>query len=49
LYVLDKNKKIVAKRIGAEQLEGFFHDYLKSIDNPKYTNFKKDTGEPAAH
>lgn len=47
LYVLDKNKKIVAKRLGAEQLEGFFHDYLKSVDNPKYTNFKKDIPENA--
>lgn len=45
LYVLDKDKKIIAKRLGAEQLEGFFHDYLKSIDDKRYANFKKESQE----
>jgi peroxiredoxin len=33
MYILDENKKILAKRIGVEQLEDFFNNYLK--DKPK--------------
>ena len=42
VFVLDKNKEIIAKRIGIEQLEGFFHRYLKMIGDEHYKNFILD-------
>jgi peroxiredoxin len=44
LFILDKDKKIIAKRLGADQLEGFFHNYLKSRDDKRYVNFANDAG-----
>ena len=32
IYILDKDKKIIAKRIGAEQVE----DFIKHEIDPKY-------------
>jgi thiol-disulfide isomerase/thioredoxin len=43
VFVLDKNKKIIAKRIGVEQLEGFFHQYMKNTGDENYINFELDT------
>jgi thiol-disulfide isomerase/thioredoxin len=40
LFVLDKDKKIIAKKLGVEQLEDFFHNYLKSKDDPRYSKFE---------
>jgi thioredoxin-related protein len=42
VFVLDKNKEIIAKRIGVEQLEGFFHRYLKLEGDERYKNFILD-------
>jgi hypothetical protein len=42
VFVLDKNKKIIAKRIGVEQLEGFFHQYMKNTGDENYMNFELD-------
>jgi len=42
VFVLDKNKEIIAKRIGVEQLDGFFHRYLKLEGDERYKNFILD-------
>jgi thiol-disulfide isomerase/thioredoxin len=42
VFVLDKNKEIIAKRIGTEQLEGFFHRHLKLNGDERYINFILD-------
>jgi thiol-disulfide isomerase/thioredoxin len=42
VFVLDKNKKIIAKRIAVEQLEGFFHQYMKNNGDENYKNFELD-------
>ncbi|MCB0509668.1 MAG: DUF5106 domain-containing protein [Chitinophagales bacterium] len=42
VFILDKDKKIIAKKIGVEQLENFFHQYLKSIGDDRYKNFTFD-------
>jgi peroxiredoxin len=42
VFVLDRNKEIIAKRIGVEQLEGFFHRYLKLKGDERYINFVLD-------
>lgn len=53
VYVLDKDKRIIAKRIGIEQLEGFFHNYLKNQKDERYTHFEfndnLDLSEPEEH
>lgn len=41
IFVLDKNKKIIAKRIGANQLEDFFHNYLKAKEDDRHKQFKQ--------
>ena len=40
IFVLDKDKKIIAKRIAVEQLENFFHQYLKNNDDENYKDFE---------
>ena len=40
VFVLDKNKEIIAKRIGVEQVEGFFYKYFKSKKDPRVEFFK---------
>lgn len=47
LYVLDKDKKIIAKRIGAEQLEEFFYNYFKRNDKQKFIGMEDLTFEKA--
>ena len=42
VFVLDKNKEIIAKRIGVEQLEGFFHKYFEMKNDPRLENFILD-------
>lgn len=42
VFVLDKNKEIIAKRIGVEQLEGFFHRHLEMVGDERYKNFILD-------
>ena len=39
IFILDKAKKIIAKRIAVEQLEGFFHQYMKNEGDENYENF----------
>lgn len=41
IFFLDKNKKIIAKRIGAKQLEEFFYNYLKRFDKEKFKGMKE--------
>lgn len=36
VFVLDKDKKIIAKRIGAQQLEEFLFNYFKRFDKEKF-------------
>lgn len=45
IYVLDENKKIIAKRIGAEQLEEFFFNYFKRFDKEKFKGMENLTFE----
>ena len=45
VFILDSKKEIIAKRIGVEQIESFFHKYFKSKDDPRKDNFK-DTPPP---
>lgn len=47
LYVLDKDKKIIAKRIGANQLEEFFFNYFKRNDKEKFKGMEGLTFEKA--
>lgn len=47
LYVLDKDKKIIAKRIGANQLEEFFFNYFRSKDKEKFKGMEGLTFERA--
>jgi thiol-disulfide isomerase/thioredoxin len=42
VFVLDKDKKIIAKRIGVEQLEGFFHMHMKNLEDQRYQKFVYD-------
>lgn len=42
IFVLDKDKKIIAKRIAVEQLEGFFHQYMKNSGDENYKHFELD-------
>lgn len=42
IFVLDKEKRIIAKRIAVEQLENFFHQYLKNEGDANYENFTFD-------
>lgn len=48
VFILDKDKKIIAKRIGVEQIEGFFHQMLKNKGDERYKNFVLDEtlGQP---
>lgn len=45
IFVLDKNKNIIAKRIGAEQLEEFFYNYFKHKDKAKFKGMENLTFE----
>lgn len=45
VYVLDENKKIIAKRIGANQLEEFFYNYFKRYDKEKFKGMENLTFE----
>ena len=45
IYVLDKNKKIIAKRLGAEQLEEFFFNYFKRFDIERFKGMENLTFE----
>lgn len=47
VYVLDKDKKIIAKRIGAQQLEEFFFNYFKRFDKEKFKGMEGLTFEAA--
>ena len=47
VYVLDNDKKIIAKRIGAEQLEEFFFNYFKRFDKEKFKGMEGLTFEAA--
>lgn len=53
IFVLDKSKEIIAKRIAVEQLEGFFHQYLKNQGDENYKDFVFDesvfSGEDEHH
>lgn len=46
VFVLDNKKEIIAKRIGVEQLENFFHQYLKIKNDARYNNFEFKKVEP---
>jgi len=35
IYILDGNKKIIAKRLEADQIEGFFEQYMKMLEMQK--------------
>jgi len=35
IYILDGNKKIIAKRLEADQIEGFFEQYMKILEMQK--------------
>lgn len=47
IFVLDKDKKIIAKRIGAQQLEEFFFNYFKRFDKEKFKGMEGLTFEAA--
>ncbi|MGB1018560.1 MAG: redoxin family protein [Chitinophagales bacterium] len=47
IFVLDKDKKIIAKRIGASQLEEFFFNYFKRNDKVKFEGMEGLTFEKA--
>lgn len=46
VFVLDSKKEIIAKRLGVEQLENFFHQYLKLKDDERFNNFEYKKVEP---
>ncbi|MEZ4917010.1 MAG: TlpA disulfide reductase family protein [Chitinophagales bacterium] len=46
IFILDSKKEIIAKRLGVEQLENFFHQYLKIKDDARYNNFEFKKVEP---
>lgn len=39
VLILDKDKKIIGKRLAIEQLENFFHNYMKFQEDDRYKNF----------
>ena len=41
IFVLDKDKKIIAKRIAAQQLEEFFFNYFKHNDKDKFKGMEE--------
>lgn len=47
VFVLDKDKKIIAKRIGAQQLEEFFFNYFRRFDKTKFKGMEGLTFEAA--
>lgn len=46
VFILDSKKEIIAKRIGVEQVESFFHKYFKSKDDPRKDNFSDTPPAP---
>jgi len=40
VFILDSKKEIIAKRIGVEQIEGFFHKYFKSKKDDRMNLFE---------